>query len=164
MDWVFNPSQSLTPSSCFLKKHLNCNLIHNVALVSSVQQSDLVLYIRMYISRSTYSLPLWLVVHAGMCLLSAVQLFVTLWTVACQTLLSVGFFQARIPEWVAISSSRRSSWSGIEPALPAMPGRVFITESPPGDNGWSQKTEYQFPVYTVWPCCLSILYIIVCFC
>ena len=38
-----------------------------------------------------------------------VQLFVTLWTVARQTLLSVGFFQARIPEWVAISSSRRSS-------------------------------------------------------
>ena len=37
--------------------------------------------------------------------------FVTLWTVARQAPLSMGFFQARILEWVAISSSR-----GIFPA------------------------------------------------
>ena len=41
---------------------------------------------------------------------SCVQLFVTPWTAACQASLSKGFFQARILEWVAISSSRRSSW------------------------------------------------------
>ena len=41
--------------------------------------------------------------------LSCVQLFATLWTVACQASLSVGIFQARILEWVAMPSSRGSS-------------------------------------------------------
>ena len=39
-----------------------------------------------------------------------VWLFATLWTVAHQALLSMGILQARILEWVAISSSRGSSW------------------------------------------------------
>ena len=43
--------------------------------------------------------------------LSRVWLFVTPWTVACQAPLSTGFFQARILEWVALSSSRGSSQS-----------------------------------------------------
>ena len=42
--------------------------------------------------------------------LSHVRLFATPWTVACQDPLSVGILQARILEWVAISSSRASSW------------------------------------------------------
>ena len=37
--------------------------------------------------------------------------FVTLWTVAHQAPLSMGFFQARILEWVAICSSREPSLS-----------------------------------------------------
>ena len=40
---------------------------------------------------------------------SRVQLFATLWTVAHQAPLSMGFFQARILEWVAMPSSRGSS-------------------------------------------------------
>ena len=40
--------------------------------------------------------------------LSHVRLFVTLWTIACQTPLFMGFFQARILECVTISSSRGS--------------------------------------------------------
>ena len=40
---------------------------------------------------------------------SHVRLFATLWTVAHQALLSRGFFQARILEWIAMSSSRESS-------------------------------------------------------
>ena len=43
-------------------------------------------------------------------LFSHVQLFATPWTVACQAPLTMGILQARILEWVAISSSRRSSW------------------------------------------------------
>ena len=35
------------------------------------------------------------------------RLFVTQWTGACQAPLSMGILQARIPEWVAISSSAR---------------------------------------------------------
>ena len=41
--------------------------------------------------------------------ISRVQLCVTLWTVAHQGPLSVGILQAKILEWVAISSSRGSS-------------------------------------------------------
>ena len=41
---------------------------------------------------------------------SRVQLFTTLWTVACQAPLSMGILQAKILEWVAMPSSRGSSW------------------------------------------------------
>ena len=40
---------------------------------------------------------------------SHVQLFATLWTVACQAPLSMGFSKARTLEWVAMPSSRASS-------------------------------------------------------
>ena len=40
---------------------------------------------------------------------SPVRLSVTLWTVILQAPQSMGFFQARILEWVAISSSKKSS-------------------------------------------------------
>ena len=46
----------------------------------------------------------------------------------------LGISQARILEWVAISSSRGSFWPGIEPASPVdltLAGRFFTTE-PPG--------------------------------
>ena len=39
-----------------------------------------------------------------------------------------GIFQARILEWVAISSSRGSSQPGIKPASPALAGEFFTTE------------------------------------
>ena len=42
-------------------------------------------------------------------LFSWVQLFVTLWTIVPQAPLSMGILQARILEWVAMPSSRRSS-------------------------------------------------------
>ena len=40
---------------------------------------------------------------------SHVQLFVTLWTAACQVPLSMGILQARILEWVTMPSCRKSS-------------------------------------------------------
>ena len=43
------------------------------------------------------------------CVLSFIRLFATPWTVACQAPLSMGIFQARILEWIAMSSSRGSS-------------------------------------------------------
>ena len=42
--------------------------------------------------------------------LSCVRLFATPWTVAYQAPLSMGFFQAIVLEWIAISFSRGSSW------------------------------------------------------
>ena len=49
-----------------------------------------------------------LVIGISAQLLSPVRLFVTPYSVAHQASLSVGFFQARTLEWVAISSSRGS--------------------------------------------------------
>ena len=56
---------------------------------------------------------------------SHVRLFSTPWTVVHKAPLSTGILQARILDWVAISSSRGSSWPGdrtgspVAPALPA---------------------------------------------
>ena len=48
---------------------------------------------------------------------SHVQLFATLWTIALQAPLSVGWIlQARVLEWVVTPSSRGSSRPGIKPA------------------------------------------------
>ena len=51
---------------------------------------------------------LWSVSQSVSCF-SCVRLFATLWTVACQGPLSMGILQARILEWVVISSCRGSS-------------------------------------------------------
>ena len=44
-----------------------------------------------------------------------------------------GISQARILEWVTLSSTRDLSDPGIEPTFPALAGRFFTTE-PPGKN------------------------------
>ena len=62
--------------------------------------------------------------------LSRVWLFVTLWTVVLQAPLH-GISRARILEWVATSSSRRSSPPRDEartPMAPALAGGFFTTE------------------------------------
>ena len=51
---------------------------------------------------------LWPFVHTVLSLFSHVQLFVTPWTMGCQTPLSMGILQARRLEWVATPSSRGS--------------------------------------------------------
>ena len=56
---------------------------------------------------------------------SHVWLFATLWTVACQSPLSVGFFQARILEWVVVSSSRVSSRPRDWTQVSHIAGRFF---------------------------------------
>ena len=52
--------------------------------------------------------------------LSCVQLSVTSWTVAHQAPLSIGILQARILEWVAMSSSRGSPHPGVKPWSPVL--------------------------------------------
>ena len=51
----------------------------------------------------------YLTACAWVLVMSVSNYFATPWTVACQAPLSMGFFQARILQWVAISSSRGSS-------------------------------------------------------
>ena len=53
------------------------------------------------------------------CSLICVPFLETPWTVVCQASLSIGIFQARILEWVAISSSRALPNQGIERTSPA---------------------------------------------
>ena len=65
-------------------------------------------------------------------MLSCVRLFATPWNVAHQAPLSAhGIFQARILEWVAISSSRGSSWSRDQNCVSCVSciiGRFFTIE------------------------------------
>ena len=59
--------------------------------------------------------------------LSCIQLFVTPWTVACQAPLSMGILQARIPEWVAMPSSRGSSQPRDQTQVSCTAGRFFTS-------------------------------------
>ena len=74
------------------------------------------------------------------CTLSHVQVFATTpWICGSPGLSVHGNFQARILEWVAISSSRGFPSPGAKPASPSSPelsGRFFTTEPPgkPGDR------------------------------
>jgi len=72
--------------------------------------------------------------------LSRVQPFVTPWTVTHQTALSLGILQARVLEWVAISSSRAFSeprdWTQVFTGS-STAGRLFTT-GPPADSIWEK--------------------------
>ena len=61
-----------------------------------------------------------------------VQLFMTLWTITLQAPLFMEILQARILEWVAISSFRGSSYPGIKLTslmFPALIGGFFTTNT-----------------------------------
>ena len=58
-------------------------------------------------------------------MLSCVWLFETPWTVACQSPLSMGILQARIPEWVAMPSSRGSSQPMDQTQVSSITSRFF---------------------------------------
>ena len=58
-------------------------------------------------------------------MLSHVGLFVTPWTVAHQAPLSTGLLQARIPEWVAMPSSRESSQPRDQTQVSCIVGGFF---------------------------------------
>ena len=65
--------------------------------------------------------------------LSCVQLFVTLWTVACHTPLSMEFFRQEYQSGLPLPSPRDLPGPGIEPASIASPllaGKVFTTALP----------------------------------
>ena len=60
--------------------------------------------------------------------LSHVQLFATLWTVACQAPLSMGFPRQEYWSGLLFLSPGDLSDPGIKPMSPALAGRFFITE------------------------------------
>ena len=67
------------------------------------------------------------------CELSPMLLSLTLFAIPQQAPRSMGFFQAKVLEWVATSSSRGLYNPGVESlslASPALAGRFFTTEPP----------------------------------
>ena len=63
---------------------------------------------------------------------SSIQLFVTLWTVACQAPLSMRILQARILEWVAhalLQGIFPTQGSKVHLMSPALAGRFFTTST-----------------------------------
>ena len=58
---------------------------------------------------------------------SVVSDFATSWTVSRQALLSMGILQARIPQWVAMPTSRRSSQPRDQNQVSHIAGGFFIT-------------------------------------
>ena len=72
--------------------------------------------------------------------LGCVQLFETLWTVACQVPLSMGIIQTRILEWVAMPSSRGSSQSRDQIHISCIAGRLF--------TNWATREAQEYWSYT----------------
>ena len=62
--------------------------------------------------------------------LSRIWIFVTPWTVACQTPLSMGILQKRILEWVAFPSSREPSQPRNGTHVSRIAGRFFTIWAP----------------------------------
>ena len=71
---------------------------------------------------------------------SVVSDSVTLWTVAYQAPLSMGFFQASLLEWVAISFSRGYSWPRDRTQVFCTAGRLLTIEAG-GFPGWEIGTK-----------------------
>ena len=64
------------------------------------------------------------------CVLSHLQLFVTPWTIACQTPLSMEFPRQEYWNWLPFPSPGDLPDPGSEPTSPALADRIFTTESP----------------------------------
>ena len=96
-----------TPSGSSVQGTLQTRVLQGVAISSSRGSSPPRDWncISSCISGSHLHWQVW----KDVCVLSHVWLFSTLWTVAHQSLLSMGSLQARTLDWIAIPSSRGSS-------------------------------------------------------
>ena len=120
----------------------HCSQLSQHRKLESVSIFMLFLYLFEYIYIIYIYIYIYIYIHihtqifmsSYVCVLSCfshVWLFVTPWTVTHQTPVH-GILQARILEWVAMSSSRGSSHPGIEPVSlmsPALAGRFFTTST-----------------------------------
>ena len=86
-----------------------------------------------------------------MCVLSHGPLFVTLWTVACQVLLSMGFSRQEYWSGFSCSPPRDLPDSGIEPASPVSPALQAdsLPSKPSGKSlkrRWCNNNHFSKPV------------------
>ena len=80
--------------------------------------------------------------------LNHVQHFTTPWTVVHQAPLSMGFFQAKVLEWVAIFSSRGSSWPRDRIWSPIFQADTLPSEPPGKPHSLSQVMNIVFLVHS----------------
>ena len=76
-------------------------------------------------------------------LLSHVWLFVTLWTMACQAPLSMGFFRQEYWSGLPFPPPGHLSVPGIEPTSLALAGGFFTTEPPGKPIGWPDSSQQE---------------------
>ena len=74
-------------------------------------------------------------------LLSCVQLFVILWTVDCQVLLSLGFLKQEYWSRLPFYTPGNLPNPGIELVSPALAGRFFSTEPPGRSIRWDSDPK-----------------------
>ena len=81
---------------------------------------------------------------------SHVQLFVTPWTAACQAPLSMGLPRQEYRSGLPFPSPGDLPSPGIEPASPALTGRLFTNEPPgkPKCKILTYKNNYLYTCYT----------------
>ena len=76
------------------------------------------------------------------------RLFVTPWTIACQTRLSLGFSRQEYWSGLPFPPSQDLPHAGIEPTSPALAGEFFITKSLgkiwPGLNENEKMNEFSW--------------------
>ena len=101
-----------------------CQILFPFRLLQNIEYSSLC-----YTAGPYYLFYVCVSLHS--CRFTRVRLFATLWTLCSPLGSSIhGVLQARILEWVAISSSRGFPHPGIEPPSlmpPALASRFFIT-------------------------------------
>ena len=122
-DWVDHNKLWKILKAMGIPDHLTCLLIYlyadQEATVRTRHQQTGSQLVKEYV-KAVYCHPAYLTYMQSVCMLSPfsrVQLFVTPWTVACQSPLSMGILQARILEWISMPSSRGSSWPGDQTCI-----------------------------------------------
>ena len=91
--------------------------VKKIQLESDMEQQTGSQLVKDYV-KVVYCRPAYLTCMQSVCMLSpfsCVLLYVTPWTVACQSPLSMGILQARILEWVAMPSSGDLPDPGVKP-------------------------------------------------
>ena len=78
---------------------------------------------------------------------SCVWLFVTPWTEACQSPLSIGFSRQEYWSGLLLPPARDLPDTGIEPTSPALAGRFFTTETPGFSKEFHTGQHLHIPLF-----------------
>ena len=89
--------------------------------------------------------------NKGKVLVTQSCLTVSPWTVACQALHFMGFFQARIVDWVPIPFSQGVFLTqGIKPGSPASQADSLLSEQPREQSKSERECQILYDVICMW--------------